>query len=96
MSLQRKEKEILQLYNKKAEKLQEHSLLQGKTSLEISLTPPIVPPSIKIGDASPTEEQIESLLVRFRPFYLENESTNFFKICNLLWKIIDAEDKKAS
>jgi len=95
MSLSREKKDILLLYNQKVEKLLKHSLLQGKTSLEISLTPPIVPPSFKIGDASPTEEQIESLLVRFRPFYLEKESTNFLKVCNLLWKLIDNEDQKS-
>jgi len=94
MSLSRDKKDILQLYNKKVKKLREHSLLKGKTSLEISLTPPIVPPSFKIGDATPTEEQIESLLIRFRPFYLQEESTNFFSVYNLLWKLTDNDEQK--
>ncbi len=95
MSLSRDKKEILLLYNKKVEKLLKHSLLQdllqGKINLEISF----FPPDLKIGGTSPTEEQIESLLVRFRPFYLQKESTNFFKVYNVTWELTDSEKQKS-
>lgn len=84
------EENILKLYNEKVEKLLKHSLLQGEMNLKITF----FPLTLKIGDIEPTEEQIESLLIRFRFFYLENESTNFNRVCNLLWKKVDTKEQK--
>jgi len=36
----------------------------------------------------PDEETIKSFLLSFRVFYMENEHTNFYSICNLLYKKI--------
>jgi len=41
----------------------------------------------------PDEETIKSFLLSFRVFYMEGEHTNFYSICNLLYKKI--LDKKA-
>jgi len=39
----------------------------------------------------PDEDTIKSFLLSFRVFYLENEKTNFYSICNLLYKKIADE-----
>ncbi len=34
----------------------------------------------------PDEKSVKSFLIDFRPFYLQSESINFYKICNLLYR----------
>jgi hypothetical protein len=49
-----------------------------------------------LNGEKPDEEQIISLLSKYRFFYLQNEPTNFYKICNILFKNAKNEKKKES
>lgn len=83
--------EILQEYDEFAKELVSIKLLQTKQSLSYTMRASDKNGFEVEGDIPPWDEVI-GLLHKIRPFFLENERTNFYRICSILGKRINNEN----
>lgn len=75
-----KEKYSLKLYQDRVKELVSSKFLKDENFVKF------------LNREEPDEEQIIFLLNKYRFFYLQKEPTNFYKICNVLYK--NTKDKK--
>jgi hypothetical protein len=94
MTLSPEDKDILQLFSKKAEELARiaQRVNSNCPKPEIKIVYKKHEPSL-CTVTFPDEDLLKLLLMELRPLYMQGEPICFSRICNITWKYLDANDQ---
>jgi len=85
-----KDWEILEDFAKYAAEMESNPLIRDGIPVSLNETW-TAGEGLKVEAKIPLDEQIDAMLMKLRPFLLENESTNFDKVKNLIGKATSNE-----